>query len=692
MDVKAVQMDATHRNRLIHETSPYLLQHAHNPVDWYPWGDEAFQKAKSENKPILLSIGYSACHWCHVMEHESFENEKIAALMNDLFVSIKVDREERPDLDEIYMNAVQMLTGRGGWPMTVFLTPEGKPFYGGTYFPPEDRQGMPGFSRVLTGVAQAYREKPQDVERSVEQILSALKRMSESHESKATFSPDAIAESAEQISRAYDSDHGGLGRAPKFPNAGVYELFLRYYHQSKNQHFLEMVTHTLTKMAQGGIYDHLGGGFHRYSVDEKWLVPHFEKMLYDNAQLLRIYAQLYCVTGNDLFKNVTEETADYLLREMLHSEGGFYSTQDADSEGEEGKFFIWSPQEINSIIGEEAGEIFARIYDVSDFGNFEGKNILHPILSLEQASKLFRKDVKEIAAIIADGKLKLFQEREKRIKPFRDEKIITSWNGLILSGLAEAIKISPQKAYVESANRTVEFIFSKIFRDGHLLHSYKDGKAKLLGYLDDYAFLAVGLLDLYETTFDRTQFERAIKLADTMLSEFWDEEDGAFFYTGKSHEQLISRAKPVFDASIPSGNSMATHLLLRLHHLTGREDYLKRAETVLRSYYDAMMSQPFGFAHMLCSLDLYLKKPKEIVVIGNREDTNVAELVSRIHSVYLPNKSLQLAGPDQSLERVSPLLQGKTQLDGKPTVYVCHNFTCSAPVTSWEELNPLLDN
>ena len=685
-------MDATHRNRLIHETSPYLLQHAHNPVDWYPWGDEAFQKAKSENKPILLSIGYSACHWCHVMEHESFENEKIAALMNDLFVSIKVDREERPDLDEIYMNAVQMLTGRGGWPMTVFLTPDGKPFYGGTYFPPEDRQGMPGFPRILTGVAQAYREKPQDVERSVEQILSALKRMSESHESKATFSPDAIAESAEQISRAYDSDHGGLGRAPKFPNTGVYELFLRYYHQSKNQHFLEMVTHTLTKMAQGGIYDHLGGGFHRYSVDEKWLVPHFEKMLYDNAQLLRIYAQLYCVTGNDLFKNVTEETADYLLREMLHSEGGFYSTQDADSEGEEGKFFIWSPQEINSIIGEEAGEIFARIYDVSDFGNFEGKNILHPILSLEQASKLFRKDVKEIAAIIADGKLKLFQEREKRIKPFRDEKIITSWNGLILSGLAEAIKISPQKAYVESANRTVEFIFSKIFRDGHLLHSYKDGKAKLLGYLDDYAFLAVGLLDLYETTFDRTQFERAIKLADTMLSEFWDEEDGAFFYTGKSHEQLISRAKPVFDASIPSGNSMATHLLLRLHHLTGREDYLKRAETVLRSYYDAMMSQPFGFAHMLCSLDLYLKKPKEIVVIGNREDTNVAELVSRIHSVYLPNKSLQLACPDQSLERVSPLLQGKTQLDGKPTVYVCHNFTCSAPVTSWEELNPLLDN
>jgi uncharacterized protein len=685
-------MADTHTNRLANETSPYLLQHAHNPVDWFPWGDEAFQKANAENKPILLSIGYSACHWCHVMEHESFEDEKIAALMNDLFVSIKVDREERPDLDEIYMNAVQMLTGRGGWPMTVFLTPERKPFYGGTYFPPEDRQGMPGFPRVLMGVAQAYREKPQDVEKSVGQILSALERMSQSQESKVAFSLEAIAESAEQISRAYDSDHGGLGRAPKFPNAGVYELFLRHYDQSKNQRFLEMVTHTLTKMAQGGIYDHLGGGFHRYSVDEKWLVPHFEKMLYDNAQLVRIYAQLYCVTRDELFKNVTEETLDYLLREMLHSEGGFYSTQDADSEGEEGKFFIWSPQEVNQILGEEAGEIFSRIYDVSDFGNFEGRNILHPILTLEQASKLFKKDPKEIAVLISDSKKKLFQEREKRIKPFRDEKIITSWNGLMLSGLAEAIKISPRQSYLDTVNRTLQFFFSKMFRDGHLLHTYKDGTAKLLGYLDDYAFMAVGLLDLYEATFDRAQLARAIELADTMVSEFWDEKDGAFFYTGKSHEQLISRAKPVFDASIPSGNSMATHLLLRLYYLTGREDYLQRAETVLRSYYDAMLSQPFGFAHMLCALDLYLRKPKEIVVIGNRKDANIAELINRIHSIYLPNKTLQLAGPDESLEKISPLLRGKTQLDGKPTVYVCHNFTCSLPVTSWEEIKPLLEN
>ncbi len=378
-------MTAAHSNRLIHETSPYLLQHAHNPVDWHPWGNEAFQKAKRENKPVLLSIGYSACHWCHVMERESFENEQIAALMNDLFISIKVDREERPDLDEIYMNAVQLLTGRGGWPMTMFLTPDGKPFYGGTYFPPEDRQGMPGFPKILLGVSQAYRERSADVEKSVGEILAALQRMSETHQSDKDFSPDIIAASCEKISRAYDSDNGGLGQAPKFPNAGVYELFLRHFHHSKNERYLEMIVHTLTKMAQGGIYDHLGGGFHRYSVDAKWLVPHFEKMLYDNAQLLSIYAHAYAITGEPLFESVVEETARYLLREMFQAGGGFYSTQDADSEGEEGKFFVWTADEINRLLGTEAGEVFCRIYDVSEQGNFEEKNILHPILTIEQA-------------------------------------------------------------------------------------------------------------------------------------------------------------------------------------------------------------------------------------------------------------------------------------------------------------------
>jgi uncharacterized protein len=683
-------MEPKHTNKLIRETSPYLLQHAHNPVDWYPWGEEAFHKAKSENKPVLLSIGYSACHWCHVMEHESFENEKIAALMNELFVNIKVDREERPDLDEIYMNAVQMLTGRGGWPMTMFLTPDRKPFYGGTYFPPEDRLGMPGFPRILLGVSQVYRERPEDVEKSVSQILGALERMSESQQTGKNFSTSIIVDGAEKVARAYDSDNGGLGQAPKFPNAGVYELFLRHHARSKNERFLEMVVHTLTKMAQGGIYDHLGGGFHRYSVDAKWLVPHFEKMLYDNGQLLRIYAHAYTITREPLFKTVIDETVEYLLREMLHPEGGFYSTQDADSDGEEGKFFVWTTAEINRVLGDQDAEVFCRMYDVGEPGNFEGKNILHPILTVDQASQFFRQEPSVIEALIDRSKQKLFVEREKRIRPFRDEKIIMAWNGLMLSGLAEAAKVTENIAAGAAAKQTVEFIFNNMFRDGFLLHTYKDGRSKLLGYLDDYAFLAVGLLDLYEASFERSYLDRAVELTDIMLQEFWDERDGGFFFTGKSHEQLISRAKPVFDASIPSGNAMATQLLLRLHHLTGKDHYRVNSETVLRSYYDAMESQPFGFAHLLCALDAYLAETTEIMIVGDPADAGVHKFMAEINSLYLPNKVVQLAAPDVALSSISPLLQGKTQIDRKATAYVCQNFTCSAPVTSEKELRTLL--
>ena len=683
-------MSYKYTNRLIHETSSYLQQHAHNPVEWYPWGEEAFGRAGAENKPVLLSIGYSACHWCHVMEHESFENEEIAKLMNELFINIKVDREERPDLDEVYMNAVQMLTGRGGWPMTVFLTPEGKPFYGATYFPPEDRYGMPGFPGVLRAGAQAYKERPEVVEKSVEQILSGLNHMANFQESQRPFSLETIGQSAEQLSQAYDPDYGGLGQAPKFPNAGVFELFLRHYRRSKERRFLDMVTHTLTKIAEGGIYDHLGGGFHRYSVDEKWLVPHFEKMLYDNAQLIRIYAQVFTITKEAFFKRVVEESLNYLLREMFHPEGGFYSTQDADSEGQEGKFFTWSREEIMQILGEEVGEIFCRIYDVSDYGNFEGKNILHPILTLDQSAKFFRKERQEIERMMAGARAKLFQEREKRVRPFRDEKILTSWNGLMLSGLAEAIKVSANPRYIEAAAKTVIFIFTRMFRDGFLLHTYKDGKSMLHGYLDDYAFLAAGLLDLYEATLERSTLEQALQLAEMMIREFWDDIDGAFFYTGKSHEQLISRTKPAFDSSVPSANSIATQVLLRLYHYTTREDYLRRAEKVLRLYYDAMEKQPFGFAHMLSALDFYLEKPKEIVLVGRKKDEATQDLLKKIHSLYLPNMTLQLVASDEPLKAISPLLEGKTQLGGKPTVYVCHNFTCSPPVTEWEDLRELL--
>ncbi len=679
-------------NKLIHETSPYLLQHAHNPVHWYPWGDEAFEVARKEHKPILLSIGYSACHWCHVMAHESFENEEIAALMNLHFVSIKVDREERPDLDEIYMNAVQMLTGRGGWPMTMFLTLEGKPFFGGTYFPPEDRHGGQGFPKVLKAVAQAFHERPEQVAKSVEQIIDGLSRLTHFTPSQRSFSFDTVLKSAESLSESYDHDHGGLGRAPKFPNVGVLELFLRHHRHSGERRFLEMVVHTLTQMAQGGIYDHLGGGFHRYSVDEKWLVPHFEKMLYDNAQLLGIYADAFRITQDPLFKGVVEEIADYLLREMFHPEGGFYSTQDADSEGEEGKFFVWERGEVMGVLGGEEGEIFCRIYDVGEVGNFEGKNILHPTLTLEQAAKFFKKDPAEIHKILGQSRAKLLEVREKRIRPFRDEKILTSWNGLMLSGIAEACKVTDNVHLREAAQRTVEFFYKKMFQGGFLLHTYKDGQAKLRGYLDDYAFFAAGLLDLYEVLFEENLLQRAEQLAEVMIREFWDHDNGALFYTGRSHEPLISRTKPAFDASVPSGNSVATQLLLRLYHFTGKDDYLKKAEKVLRLYYDRMENQPFGLTAMLCALDFYIEGAKEVVFVGQRKDEAMRDLLGKFQSFYHPNRTLQVVEPGESLGKISPLLEGKSQIAGKPTVYVCQNSTCSAPVTEWEDLKRLMES
>ena len=678
-------------NRLANETSPYLLQHAGNPVDWYPWGEEAFAKARAEDKPVLLSIGYSACHWCHVMEHESFEDEAIAALMNENFVSIKVDREERPDLDEIYMNAVQLLTKRGGWPMTVFLTPEGKPFFGGTYYPPEDRHGMPGFPRVLKAVVEAYRNKPQDVARNVDQIVAALDRMSVLNLTGGEMSVELVTRGAEGLTPAYDATHGGFGRAPKFPNAGVFNMFLRAYRLSGNRPYLEMITETLRKMAEGGMYDQLGGGFHRYSVDDKWLVPHFEKMLYDNGQLAQVYAEAYRITKDGFFKRIVEETLEYVLREMCQAEGGFYSAQDADSEGEEGKFFVWTREQVLELLGKEHGEIFCRFYDVSDLGNFEGKNILHPILTVEQAAKYFKKDEEEIESVLAGARARLFEEREKRIKPFRDEKVIVSWNGLMLSGVAAAYAITGDARIRDAGARTVDFIFTRMFDKGLLLHTYKDGQAKLLGYLDDYAFLIAGLLDLFEATHETELLERAEALARTMVEEFWDETNGGFFYTGKSHEQLISRTKPGFDHSIPSGNSVAALVLVRLHHYTGEQDLLERAEKVLRLHYDNMAREPFGLATMLGALDFHLSKPAEIVMVAATDDPDASGIVRQVQDSYLPNKTLQWVSPDAKLEEISPLLEGKSQVGGKPTVYVCRNFTCAPPVTDWEGLKPLLE-
>ncbi len=678
-------------NRLATETSPYLLQHAHNPVDWYPWGAAAFAKAQAEDKPILLSVGYSACHWCHVMAHESFENEHIADLMNKLFVNVKVDREERPDVDEIYMNAVQMLTGRGGWPMTVFLTPDGKPFYGGTYFPPEDRHNLPAFPRVLAGIAQAYREKPEDVTKSTAEILSRLEQLARREATTRPLEVSALEKAVEGLAQHYDETHGGIGQAPKFPNTSVFSLFLRYAHATGNQRYLDMTTHTLRKMSQGGMYDHLGGGFHRYSVDERWLVPHFEKMLYDNALLARLYLEGYQVSGEPLFRQLVEDLLAYVEREMVSPEGGFYSTQDADSEGVEGKFFVWDQDEVMRILGDEVGEIFCRYYDVTDVGNFEHKNILHPTLELDQLARLFRREVDDVKQLIGQAKDTLFAVREQRVKPGRDEKILTSWNGLMISAFAEAYKVLGKPGYLEVARRGIRFIQTALSHEGRLLRSYKDGQARFNAYLDDYACFSAALLDVYEATFEPHYLDEAAALTDVLLDRFWDAQEGGFFFTSSDHEALISRPKSAFDGSVPSGNSVAASVLLRLYYATERQDYLTRAETIFRLFYDALEQNPFGFSNMLCGLDFYLRRPREIVLLGDLAAPETTTLLRNIHGNFIPNKTLLCFDPARPPQQGVPsLLEGKTQTDKQLTAYVCHNFACSLPVTNWEALRPLV--
>jgi uncharacterized protein YyaL (SSP411 family) len=689
-------MSGQHTNRLIHETSPYLLQHAHNPVEWFPWGPEAFDKARAENKPLLLSIGYSACHWCHVMEHESFENDSIAAIMNEHFVSIKVDREERPDLDHIYQNVVQMLSGQGGWPLTMFLTPEQEPFYGGTYFPPEDRYGRPGFPRILDAVADAYHRRPGEVTKSIQQIREGLKKLSSLEASPGELSPDILTNAARALANNFDMVHGGFGTQPKFPNPSNLEYLLRYWHVSGNENFLNMAKLATRKMASGGIYDQLGGGFHRYSVDDRWLVPHFEKMLYDNAQLLPLYLNMYQITHDEFYARVARETLAYIKREMLDPEGGFYATQDADSEGEEGKFFVWTKAEVDALLG-EASRLFCRYYDITGAGNWEhGNNILHLTVSLDQTAKMFNKPLHEVTASIESSRAILFAAREQREKPFRDEKILTSWNGLMLSGMVQAYNVLGDAEALQAVRDTITFLQRYMLRDGRLLSVSKDGQAKLNGYLDDYAFISAALLDAFEATFTPAYFELAQQLINTLIEEFWDEEKWGFFFTGKSHETLLERTKSVYDQAIPSGTAVATRTLLRLYHYTGKADYLQRAEQVLYLVRQHMEQQPFGVGSLLTTLDFYVRKPQEIVLIGTPEAEDTQALLQALHQQYIPNKVLFQIDPQQvtaaleALPLLRDVLAGKAQVDGKATVYVCHNFTCSLPVTAPEALTDLL--
>jgi uncharacterized protein YyaL (SSP411 family) len=678
-----------HTNRLIHESSPYLRQHAHNPVDWYPWGEEAFARARREAKPILLSVGYSACHWCHVMERESFEDPETARLMNELFVNIKVDREERPDLDHIYMNAVQLLTGHGGWPMTVFLTPAGEPFYGGTYFPPEDRHGLPAFSRLLRAIAQAYRDKPEDIRHTVGQLMDRMRQLEAPASGPAVPSGDAVVEAAAQLAQAYDPQYGGIGQAPKFPNTGVFDLFLRVARRTGDHRYAEMTLRTLRQMAHGGIYDQLGGGFHRYSVDQYWLVPHFEKMLYDNAQLVPLYLSAYQLSGDAFFAAVARQSLAYVEREMRDSAGGFYSTQDADSEGEEGRFFLWDRSEVLALLGDEIGELACRYWDITDAGNFEHRNILHVTIAMEQLAASFRRDIATVRTQLAAARARLLAARAQRVRPGCDTKILTSWNALMISAFAKAADVLGEDAYAAVARAGIAFIERELQRDDRLLGTWKDGAAKLNGYLDDYAFFIAALLDVFEATQERRLLTAAARLCDAMIAHFWDATNGGFFFTSDDHESLIVRTKPAFDGSIPSGNSVATLDLLRLSHYTGRVEYEQHAETILRLFAEPMRSQPFGFAHLLAALDFYADGPREIAVIGDPASTDTAALLRTIRRAYVPNRTLMVLDPHDPTPR-PPVLEGKAQRDGRATVYVCRHMTCSPPATDWSDVAPLL--
>ncbi len=675
-------------NRLIHEQSPYLRQHAYNPVDWYPWGEEALKRAKKENKPILLSIGYSACHWCHVMERESFENEAIARLMNDNFVPIKVDREERPDLDQIYMDAVQLITGRGGWPLTMFLTPDAHPFFGGTYWPPEDRQGMPGFARVLAGVANAYQSGAHEVQHNVEKLKEALGALSSYEPVGGDLRRDLAPAAARALAEAYDSVNGGIGGAPKFPNTFVFSLFLRVFAGEGDESMAQMVRHTLKKMARGGIYDQIGGGFHRYSVDARWLVPHFEKMLYDNALLAVLYADAGRALNEAEFLTISREILDYVLREMTSPGGGFYSSQDADSEGVEGKFFLWTPAEVEQVLGSDLARIAERYFDISPEGNFEGENIPHRTIEPADAARMFGRAEDEIDPIIADIRRKLLAHREKRVHPGRDEKILTAWNAMMITAFAEGYRAHHEPRYLEAARRALEFIMGTMWDGRALKRSCKDGVARFNAYLEDYALLANAMVSMYEATLDSRYLDDARRLAEAILERFLDREKGGFFFTSADHEALITRSKAAFDGSTPSGNSAAVMALLRIAEYSGEDRYRAEAERALKLFREFIEKQPFGFSHMLEAVDLYHRGATEIVLVGDRTSPEFQEWVERLGLLYVPNLALFAADAngEAGTANLPEQVRGKRQLNGRLTAYVCRDRACTPPITDFKDL------
>ena len=676
-------------NALINESSPYLLQHAHNPVNWYPWGEQAFEIARTKNKPILLSIGYAACHWCHVMAHESFEDEQIAAYMNEHFICIKVDREERPDIDRIYMAYVQISTGSGGWPLNVFLTPDQEPFFGGTYFPPADGFNLPSWLKVLTGVTHFYHHDKVNLQNYLSQVHNAFQQNKISRNGRSQIDPFILTKAAQELSTSYDPVNGGFGSAPKFPAVQVMSFLLHEYKRTGNDYYLKMVTHSLRQMARGGIYDQLAGGFARYAVDNHWLVPHFEKMLYDNAQLSTLYLETYLVTHDDFFLTIARETLEFVRTELYREHGGFYSSLDADSEGVEGKFYLWTRDEVDSLLG-NMSPVIAHYFDITAEGNFAGQNILHVHNDLASTAARFKLTESRTLQILNDGRYILLQARSQRIRPALDYKIVTSWNALMLSAFAQAYQILRDEKYKQIVIDTIQFIRKELYKDGRLQRTYGKGQAKYCGFLEDYALLIKALWDAYEAIFDIQYLEWAKELLDYSNVHFWDEQHACYFYTSDEQSKLYQRLKDDHDDSLPSGAAIMILNNLRFYSLTDQSYLQQRSEQILQMHYHSLSENPYTYCSYLLALDYFLNKPKEIV-LALPDQTPATQFYQAIFSSFQPNKVVFQLSPGQISSLLkSALFQGKHPVAGKLTAYVCHNFNCSHPVHTVQDLKSLL--
>jgi len=685
-----------HQNRLKLEKSPYLQQHAENPVDWYPWSEEAFMKAKKEDKPIFLSIGYSACHWCQVMERESFEDEAVAQLMNKYFVAVKVDREERPDIDNIYMTVCQYMTGSGGWPLTIIMTADKEPFFAGTYFPKQAKFGQSGLMEILGQIASLWRKDRPRVLQAGYQVTQTVQEISSSP-TNGSLTKENLKQAYQKFEDSFDEIYGGFGPAPKFPSAHNLSLLLRLWKRNGEEKALKMVEKTLDAMWRGGIYDHLGFGFHRYSTDSKWLVPHFEKMLYDQAMLAIAYVEAYQATGKEQYAEVARQIFTYVLRDMTTPEGAFYSSENADSEGEEGRFYLWTQDEIEAVLGEQSAELFCRFYDVKKKGDLEeGRNVLRIKKPVEEFARDEGMTAAELKKILEQSRKILFTARKKRIHPSKDDKVLTDWNGLMIVALSKGAQAFNKPEYADAARKATDFLLKELRRqDGRLLHRYREGEAALPGYLDDYAFLIWGLVDLYEATFEARYLREALALTDDMLRLFWDDKNSGLYLTGIDSEQLIARMKDAYDGAIPSGNSVATLNLLRLGKMTMQQEYEKKAEKAMESFGKTINRSPTAFSQLLIALDFTVGPTQEIVIAGNLLQEGTEKMLQAVRCRFLPRKILILHPQDEdgkAIEKIVPFVRSQNEINGKATAYVCESYACKAPTTDLAKMISFIDS